>query len=149
MGSQVFRVIQQGHWNVGFEQDRGLGLGHHELRMVGRYRSRRYPHQRRVVAVPPEMAHGHQPFRRGDDHFRRDHGGYLPHDPHGPHLDGLLGVPPAQPVRFTLGELQQSAALGRIRDQHLLQRIARVLVHRIDPRPRTIRALHWPSMSMR
>jgi hypothetical protein len=28
-----------------------------------------------AAAVPPEVAHGHQPLCRGDDHLRGDHGG--------------------------------------------------------------------------
>jgi hypothetical protein len=47
-----------------------------------------------------KMADGHQPFGRGDDHFRRDHGGDLPRYPHGSYLDGYWVFPcPTSSVR--------------------------------------------------
>src|SRR6185312_3686566 len=37
---------------------RGLGLGYHQLRLVGRYRSRRNPDLCHSITVPPGLAHG-------------------------------------------------------------------------------------------
>jgi cob(I)alamin adenosyltransferase len=48
---------------VGQQRPRLLGVGHHQLRLVDRYRSRRHAHQRRPLLVPPEVAHQHQPLR--------------------------------------------------------------------------------------
>ena len=40
----------------------GVGLGHHQFRMVDWYRSRWYPYLCSIVVVPSKMAYGNQPF---------------------------------------------------------------------------------------
>ena len=121
---------RDGHRRLGSEQDCRLGLGHHQLRVVGRHRPRRHADFRRVVAVPSEVADGHQPLCGGDDHFRGHHGGSLPRHPHGPHLGELLGASAPEPVWVPLGQLQQPALVGRVRHLDLLLGVPCLLVHR-------------------
>ena len=90
---------------MGIEQNRGLGLGHHQLCMVGRYRSRWYSNLRRIVTLPPEMENGHQPLCRSDDYLLSSTGGSLPYYPHGTPLVGVLDSAYTKPIRFALGEL--------------------------------------------
>ena len=88
---------------------------------------------RHPLPVPSEVAHGHQPFAEAMTIFavicapassRRIHIGRIWMDyclfPH-PQPDGHVA------------ELPQPAAVGRVRRQHLLHRLAAVLVHRPDP----------------
>ena len=99
-----------------------LGLGHHQLRLVDRYRSRRDPHQRRSVPLPPEVADVDQPVRRGDDDLRR-------------HLRAPVSraftsagawfayyMFPFPNQMTHLAELQEPARLGLVRGQHLFRR---------------------------
>ena len=46
---------------LGLEQNSWLGMGYYQLRMVGRYRSRRYTDLSNSAAVPSEMADGSKP----------------------------------------------------------------------------------------
>jgi hypothetical protein len=55
-----------------------LGLGHHQLRVLGRHRPRRHADQRHPLPVPAEVAHQHQPRGRGDDDLRRHLRRHLP-----------------------------------------------------------------------
>ena len=82
---------------LGQQQPRRLGVGHHQLRLVDRHRSRRHAHLRHPVPVPPEVAHQHQPLRRGDDDLRGHVRGALPGHPHRPALVRLLHVPDPEP----------------------------------------------------
>ena len=75
---------------LGRQQPGRLGLGHRQLRLLGRHRPRRHADLGHPVPVPPEVAHQHQPLRRGDDHLRRDLRRPLPGDPRRPRLAGLL-----------------------------------------------------------
>jgi hypothetical protein len=56
-------------------------------------------------------------------------------DPRRAHLGSLLALPDPEPDEH-VAELPQPAAVGRVRGQHLLHRLAAVLVRRPDPRPR-------------
>ncbi len=60
----------QGHRRLGQQHPRRLGLRHHQLRLVDRHRPRRHAHQRHPPPLPAEVAHLHQPLRRGDDPLR-------------------------------------------------------------------------------
>ncbi len=63
--------VLQGCRRLGLELPRGLGLRHHELRLLGRHRARRHADLRDPVPLPAEVADEHQPLRRGDDDLRR------------------------------------------------------------------------------
>ena len=54
-------------WRVGIESPGRLGLGHHQLRFLDRYRTRRHAHLRDSIFAPAKMAHVDQPFRGSDD----------------------------------------------------------------------------------
>ena len=56
----------------------GWALRHHQLRLVDRHRPRRHADLRHPAAVPPGVAHEHQPLRRGDDALRRRVRRHLP-----------------------------------------------------------------------
>ena len=75
----IVYTVSTGIGGMGIEQDRWLGLGYHQLCMVGRYRSRRYTDLRRIVTLPPKMENGYQPLRGGYDHLLRSTSGALPY----------------------------------------------------------------------
>ena len=78
-------------------------MGYHQLRMVGRYWSRRYADLRGTFIVPSEMENGDQPICRSDDHLCGIHGGYFPIDPHGSSLGWLLDASITEPLWFSMG----------------------------------------------
>ena len=127
--------IATGIGDLGAQPDRRLGLRHHQLRLLGRHRPRRHAHLGHPVPLPAEVAHQHQPLGRGDDPLRGHVRGAVPAHPHGPPLAGLLDVPLPEHPRPAVGQLPLAAALGRVRHQHLLHRLAGVLVPRAHPRP--------------
>ena len=55
----------------GITHARRVGLRHHQLRLVDRYRPRRHPHLRHPAALQAELAKFHQPVCRSDDTVRR------------------------------------------------------------------------------
>jgi hypothetical protein len=69
-------------------------------------------------------------FRQKWRHLRRS----LPRHPRGPRLAGLLALPDSQPDG-DVAAVPQPAALGRVRGEHLFQRLAALLVRGPDPRP--------------
>jgi Pyruvate/2-oxoacid:ferredoxin oxidoreductase delta subunit len=74
-----------------------LGLGHHQLRVVGGHRPRRHAHLRGALPLPAEVAHEHQPLRGGHDHLRGHLRPHVPHDPRRPRVARVLPVPHPQP----------------------------------------------------
>src|SRR6476646_6048403 len=78
------------YWSVEPEQDCGLGLGHHQLRMVGRYRSRRNTDLGDPLVVPPGLENRCEPCGGSDDHLCGNVRGPVPDLAHGPCVDGLL-----------------------------------------------------------
>ena len=58
--------------------------------------------------------------------------GAVPRHPRRPHLEGLLHPAVPEPAR-PLGELQEPADVGHVRDLHLRDDLDRVLLHRPDP----------------
>src|SRR5690606_1686287 len=105
--------------------------------MVGRYWSRWNPHLRNSSPVPSEVENVHQPRSRSYDNLRCDLCCVVPCIAHGSPLGRfLLGTPPSERVRFPVGELQLTAAVGRVRDLDVLHRFAGLLVHGSDSRLR-------------
>ena len=113
----------------------GVGVRHHQLRLVDRHRPRRHAHLRDSAALQAAVAHVDQPLRRSDDDLRRHVRGDLPDLPHRPSVaGGLLAVPVSQhdgPV----AAVPQPAHLGRVRGLDLRHRLGGVLVRRPHPRP--------------
>ena len=80
------------------------------------------------------MAHLDQPLGGGDDHLRGHVRDDVPGDPRGTRLGRLLDVPDPEPDGH-VAQLQEPASLGRLRGQHLRNRLGPVLVRRPDPGP--------------
>src|SRR5690606_4101980 len=123
--------------------NRRLGMGYHQLRLVGRYRSRRNADLGDPFAVPPEVENVDQPRCGSHDDLRGDLCRVVSAGSQEPPLVRLLlGASASERVRLTLGELQLTALVGRICDLDLLHGFAGVLVHgtysrlRYDTRPR-------------
>ncbi len=60
-------AVLRGRRHLGHQQAGGLGLRHHQLRLVDRHRPRRHADLRHSAAAAPGVAHLDQPLRRGDD----------------------------------------------------------------------------------
>ena len=112
------------HRDLGPESDGRLGLRHHELRLLGRDRSRGHAHLGRPLALSPEVAHVDQPLRRGDDDLRGDLRWTVSGDPHGAAVARLLGLPVSElprarcgsiGVRLCSGTCSRSARTSRFR----------------------------------
>ncbi len=113
-----------------------LGLGHHEFRLLDRYRPRRYADLGDSVSVPAEVANLHQPLRRGDDAFAVACAGIYPLLPRRPSVARLLALPDSEHRLEHVAEFPQPAAVGRVRGQHLRHGVGAVLVCRPGSRSR-------------
>ncbi len=118
---------------VGQQPADRLGVGHHQLRVLDRYRPRRNADLGDSVSVPAEVADLDQPVGRSDDAVRGDVRGHFPAVPHRPSVARLLAVPGAEYGSQYVAELPFAADLGRVRGFDVLHRIAIVLVHRTGP----------------
>ena len=67
-----------GRRRLGAQQPGRLGVGHHQLRLLDRDRSRRDADLGDPVPAQTELAHGGQPQRRGDDDLRGHLRGIFP-----------------------------------------------------------------------
>ena len=75
---------------LGIESSGRLGVGHHQLRFLDRYRSRRHADLRDFVSAPPEVAHVDQPRGGSDDALRGDLRRDFPGHSRRPRLDGVV-----------------------------------------------------------
>ena len=123
-----------GDRHLGPQRPCRLGVGHHELRVLGRDRARRDAHLGDPLPLPPEMAHLDQPRRGGDDHLRGHVRPDVPGHPRGTRLGRLLDVPGPEPDG-RVAQLQEPSSLGRLCGQRLRNRLGPVLVRRPDPGP--------------
>ena len=118
-----------------------LGRLHRHLRVLGGYRTRRHVDFRDSLPVPSEVAQRHQPQRRGDDGLRGLHRAALPRYSRRAHLEGLLHSPLPESARV-VGELQEPAPVGHLRDFHLYADLDHLLlrgaVARLGDRPRPL-----------
>ena len=90
----IGNLLIKGHRHLGQQRSRRLGVRHHQLRLVDRYRPRRHADLGDSAAVPSAVAHLDQPLRRGDDALRGRVRGDVPAAPHRPAVAGyLLAVP--------------------------------------------------------
>ena len=71
-------LVSTGHRRLGKQQSRRMGMGHHKLRVVDRYRPRRHVDLGHFVPAAAKVENRHQPRCRGDDDFRRGLRRYLP-----------------------------------------------------------------------
>ena len=70
-GGRADVAVPEGRGHLGRHHSRRLGIRHHQLRVVDRYRPRGHADLRDSAAVQADVAQLHQPLRRGDDHLRR------------------------------------------------------------------------------
>src|SRR5450432_2940689 len=118
------------------EPDDRLGLGYHQFRVVGRYRSCGYADLRDPAPVPPGMAYGGEPCGRGDDHLCGNVRGSVPDLAYGSGLDGFFRDALPQYARPVVGEFQLSFVMGRICSRYLLYSIPVILVYGVAARSR-------------
>jgi molybdopterin-containing oxidoreductase family iron-sulfur binding subunit len=78
---------------LGSEQNYRLGLGYYQLRMVDRYRSRRYADISDLTTLQTEVAYWCKQSSRGHDYICRDVCGTLSADTHGTDLVSHLHIP--------------------------------------------------------
>ena len=108
---------------LGRKQAGRLGVGHHELRVLDRYRPRRHAHLGDPFPHAAEVAHLDQSRRGSDDALRGHLRGHFPRHPRRSRLDGV--VPRADPeCQRHLAELPFAAALGRVRGLDLFHGLA-------------------------
>jgi len=109
-----------------------LGVGHHELRLVGRHRARRPPSRRFLSSSARSGATANQPFRRGDAALRASWGAMtfaaIPRRSAVGHLLPL-SVAPTQNVRSGRS-FKEPSPLGRLCGRTYFTVFASVLVHR-------------------
>ena len=113
----------------------GLGLRHHQFRLVDRHRPRRHADLGHSAAAAPEVADVDQPLRRGHDASSPS---CAPACSRCLHLGRPWFFYWLLPYPNTMGlwpQFRSAAGLGRVRGQHLLHGVAAVLVHGHDPRP--------------
>ena len=123
---------RRGH--LGHPNPQRLELRHHRLRVVDRDRPCGHADLGLSPADAPEMADLDQPHRRGHDHLRRDVRGTVSPPAPRPAVVLLLAGAVSQ-HHGPLAPVPQRPDLGRICREHLLHRLAVVLVHGHDPRP--------------
>src|SRR5262245_57258583 len=109
-----------------------LGLGHHQLRFLDRYRTRRHTHLSDLVFASSKVAYVDQSFRRGDDVVCGNVRGNFPRHPRWPVLDGVVFGAYTEQLGH-LAKLSQRADVGRIRGLNIFYRLGSVLVHRVGP----------------
>ena len=124
----------QWHRRLGTQQQRGLGLRYHELRILDRYRSRRNAHLGDSAAVSPAVENLDQPLRRSHDHLRGHVRRHVSRDTHGASLGCVLYLPLSESARALMGQLPLPPGLGRGGHQHILDRVALLLVPGDDSR---------------
>ena len=90
----IIYTISTGIGVWGLNKNRKLGMGYHQLCMVGRYRSRRYLDFSGIAVVPSEMENGHQPLCGSDDHLLGDSGRSVPDYTHGASMVRPIGYFP-------------------------------------------------------
>src|SRR5204862_5165130 len=106
-----------------------LGLGHHQLRFLDRYRTRGHTDLRDLILASPKVAYVDQSFRGGNDAFCSYLRGDFPRHPRRPVLDGVVYGTDTEQLGH-LAKLSQRADVGRVRGLDIFYRVGFVLVHR-------------------
>src|SRR5215467_13647524 len=109
-----------------------LGLGHHQLRFLDRYRTRRHTHLSDLVFAPSKVAYVDQSFRGGNDTVCSNVRCNLPRHSRRPVLDGVVFGAYSEQLGH-LAKLSQRADVGRIRSLNIFYRLGSVLVHGSGP----------------
>ena len=91
LGAMLTYLVVDRYRRVGQQPPGRLGVGHHELRLLDRYRPRRHADLGDFVPVPAEVADVDQPLGRSDDVVRRDVRGHLSAVPHRPSVARVTG----------------------------------------------------------
>ena len=132
----VTYLLAKGTGIFGVNVPVGLGLRHHQLRLVDRDRPRRDAHLRDPAPAAAAVAHLDQPLRGGDDALRRGLRGHVPDPAHGPPLGGRLLADALPEHDGPLAQLPQPPHLGRVRGLDLRHGLRPLLVRGPHPRPR-------------
>ena len=125
-------AVPEGRRHLGRHDSGRLGLRDHQLRLVDRYRPRRYADLGNSAAVQADVAQLDQPVRRSDDDLRRGLRGYVPADPRWPAMGQLLAVSVSEHDE-RVAAVPVAAVLGRVRGFDLRDDFRGFLVHRHDP----------------
>jgi hypothetical protein len=128
------------HWLSDFHRRRHMGksgpgrvgLGHHQLRFLDRYRTRRHTHFSDLVFASPKVAYVDQSFSGGNDAVCSNVRCDFPRHSRRPVLDGVVFGADTQQLGH-LAKLSQRADVGRIRSLNIFYRLGSVLVHRVGP----------------
>src|SRR3954462_13942170 len=107
-----------------------MGLGHHQLRVVGWYRSRRNTDLCDPFTFPPGMENRCEQGSRSDDHLCGNVRRTIPDLAHGSCMECILHTSISKHTWSFVGELQLATAVGRICHLNLLYRITSILVFR-------------------
>src|SRR5690606_951630 len=91
------------YWSMGFKQNCWMGLGYYQLRLVGRYRSRRYTDLSCTFIIPSKMENGSKPFCGSYDDFLGCTSWIVSTYTHGTSMVSILGTPNTKPIRFIVG----------------------------------------------
>ena len=93
-----------------------MGMGYHQLRMVGGYWSRRYPDLCYLIIISPGLENRCKPCCRSNDHFCRNVCWPVSNLAYGSCVACFLYFTLSQYKRPGMGKLQFPVAMGRIRD---------------------------------
>ena len=132
----VTLLLAKGTADLGRQRPGGLGLRHHQLRVVDRDRPRGDADLRDPAPLPAAVAHLDQPLRGGDDPLRGRVRGHVPDPAHGPPVGGRLLADALPEHDGPVAQLPQPPHLGRVRGLDLRHRLRPLLVRGAPPRPR-------------
>ncbi len=137
--SSVGWLVLERHRRLGHQQPGRLGLRHHELRLLDRYRPRRH------ADLAPILFLFRQKWRTAINRsaeamtiFAVMCAGLFPLLHTGRPVVRLLDLPVLPTTWAAVAELPSPARVGRVRGQHLLHHLGAVLVHGHGSRPRDV-----------
>ena len=135
--ASLTKLVFVGHRHLGQQPAGGLGLRHHQLRLVDRHRPRRHADLGDPAVAQAGVADLDQPLRRGDDAVRRRlRGASIPLFHTGRPWLAIYWLLPYPNTMGMWPNFRSPADLGRLRGLDLRRGLAAVLVHRPDSRPR-------------
>src|SRR6185436_4816337 len=123
-----------GRRRVGVDDSGRMGVGHHELRVLDRYRPRGNTDFRDLVFAAPALAHVDQPRIGSDDDLCGYLRGLVSADPYRARLVRVVALAATELQRL-LAAIPLALVVGRIRGIDVFHGVAVVLVHGFDPGP--------------